>query len=58
MAERHRCYFVRLIGAGRDGVLAYVEVAGLDQDGVLDDGVRVVAGAEALVPILLQVLGA
>ena len=48
--------------AGRGGLFAHVDVAGLDPEGVVDDAVHdrvgVDPGAEALVPVLLRVLGA
>ena len=62
--ERHPAG-VTLTGAdsvGRGGLFAHVDVARLDPDGVVDDAVHdrvgVDSGAEALVPVLLRVLGA
>ena len=50
------------VGLVHGGVFAHVEGAGLDPEGVVDDtvhdGVGVYGGAEALVPVLLRVLGA
>lgn len=47
---------------GHGGVLAHVVAAGVDPDGVVDDAVHdrigVDSRAEALVPVLLRVLGA
>ena len=49
-------------GLVHGGVFSHVEGAGFDPEGVVDDavhdGVGVDSGAEALVPVLLGVLGA
>ena len=50
------------LGAGQRGVFPHVVGAGLDPDRVVDDPVHdrvcVNARAEALVPVLLRILGA